>query len=181
MPTIGGNELLVPCGPRRQDDLLNRTDILWFTADPFTFETAVVGQLSATIWVATDRTDTDFTVKLMDVYPDGRSMLLQDGIARLRWRNGGTVAQPAVPGQVYQLTVKCQHTAYIFEPGHALRVAISSSNHPRFQFNPNNGLPIGEDGPLLVAENTVYMDASRPSYVMLPVVPLSTIPRNFTP
>lgn len=181
VPSIGGNELLIPCGPKVQDELLSRTDILWFTADAFTTETAVVGALSATLWVSTDRNDTDFTVKLMDLYPDGRSMLFQDDIVRLRWRNGGAVAQPAVPGQVYAITFAIQHTAYIFEPGHALRVAISSSNSPRFLANPNNGLPIAADGPNLVAENTVYMDAGRPSYVTLPVVAVSALPRNFTP
>jgi uncharacterized protein len=181
VPSIGGNELLLPCGPRDQNELLGRPDILWFTADTFTTATAVVGKLSATLWVSTDRNDTDFTVKLMDLYPDGRSMLLEDGIVRLRWRNGGAVPQPAVPGQVYQVDVRVQMTAYIFEPGHALRVAISSSNDPRFQLNPNNGLPIGAGGELLVARNTIYLDASRPSHVVLPVVALSSIPANFTP
>ena len=82
---------------------------------------------------------------------------------------------------MYEIAVNLWRTAYIFEPGHALRVAVSSSNHPRFLRNPNNGLPIGEEGELLVADNTVYLDATRPSYITIPVVPLASIPDNFTP
>ena len=181
VPSIGGTELLIPCGPRDQTELEGRSDILWFTAPAFTANTAIVGELSATLWVSTDRNDTDFTVKLVDLYPDGRNMLLQDGIARLRWRNGGETPQLAVPGQVYQLRIKIARTAYVFEPGHALRVAISSSNDPRFDVNPNSGEPIRNGGPTYVAQNTVYLDSTRPSYVTLPVVPLASLPRNFNP
>ena len=179
--TIGGAELFLPCGPRDNNALLGRDDILWFTLPAFTENTAVVGELTATLWVSTDRNDTDFMVKLFDVYPDGRSMLFHDGMMRLRWRNGGETPELAVPGTVYELNIKIWRTAYIFEPGHALRVAIQSSNEPRYTVNPNNGLPIGEDGPLLVARNTVYLDANRPSHVTLPIVPTSSLPRNFTP
>ena len=184
-PTVGGPELFLECGPRDQAPVVEaRPDVLVFTAAPFTAPTAVVGRLSAALWVATDRNDTDVAVRVTDVYPDGRSFLLQDGIVRLRWRQGGAAPSLPVPGEVYAIEVDLWRTAYVFEPGHALRVIVASANHPRFQRNPNNGGPIGRlgdggEGELLVARNTVYMDAARPSSVTLPIVPLASIPRNF--
>ena len=87
--TVGGPELFLPCGPRDQSAIEARTDVLVFTAPAFTEATAAVGLMSAALWVSTNRNDTDFTVRVTGVYPDGRSLLLQDGIARLRWRTGG--------------------------------------------------------------------------------------------
>ena len=160
-----------------------RSDVLVFTAPAFTEPAAVVGHMTATLWVSTDRNDTDFAVRVTDVYPDGRSILLQDGIVRVRWRNGGLEPELATPGQVYEVTINLWRTAYVFEPGHAFRATVSSSNHPRFQRNPNNGLPANQedDGELLIAQNTVYVDLARPSFVSVPFVPLASIPRNFAP
>ena len=88
-----------------------------------------------------------------------------------------------MPGQVYNITVDLWPTAYVFEPGHAITVAVSSSNYPRFSINRNSGYPIADqqDGPILQAANTVYLDASRPSHIILPVVTFEDIPNNFTP
>ena len=184
--TKGGPELLWPCGPREQSRrMLDRPDVLLFTGYPFWSATGIVGHVTATLYVSTNRNDTDFTVKLMDVYegPLGPSYLMQDGIARLRWRNGPSVAEPAVPGFVYKIEIDLWRTAYVMERGHKLGIAVSSSNYPRFSVNPNSGLPIAEAdaGPQLVAENRIYIDATRPSHITVPIVAMRDLPRNFTP
>lgn len=181
--TVGGPELLLPCGPYDQTDTLLRTDVVVFTSEPFVNATPIVGPIKAMLYVSTNRNDTDFTVKLMDRYPNGLSFLVADGIVRLRWRDGPVEPISAVPGQVYNITVDLWPTAYVFEPGHAITVAVSSSNYPRFSINRNSGYPIADqqDGPILQAANTVYLDASRPSHIILPVVTFEDIPNNFTP
>jgi len=181
--TVGGPELLLRCGPRDQAAVLGRDDVLLFTSTAFTEPTPIVGPIKALLYVSTDRNDTDFTVKIMDRYPDGRFFLIGDGVVRLRWRDGPLVAHPAVPGQVYNVTVDLWPTAYVIEPGHAISVAVSSSNFPRFSVNRNSGWPMAteKDGPVYVAKNSVYVDATRPSQIILPVVTFDDIPDNFTP
>lgn len=99
----------------------------------------------------------------------------------MRWRESNRVPVFMENGVVYKIDVHLWKTAYIFEVGHSLRVAISSSNHPRFERNPNNGLPITETGVEIVAENTLYHNAEYPSYVTIPVVDLKDIPNNYNP
>ena len=181
VPSLGGNELALPCGPRDQAAIETRADVLVFTTEPFPAAVAVVGKVTATVFFATDRVDTDVTVKVTDVYPDGRSMLVQDGVVRLRWRLGGLTPVFVTPGEVLEVEVALARTAYILDAGHAVRVAISSSNYPRFSVNPNNGRPINETAPALVARNTVYFDSTRPSHVTFPVVKLAALPANFDP
>ena len=184
--TVGGPELIWPCGPLDQPlTILIREDVALFTTDAFTRPTAIVGQVTAVLWVATDRNDTDFTVKLVDEYPGipARHVLLQDGILRMRWREGGIDPVPAVPGQVYRIEIDVWRNAYVFETGHRLVLAVSSSNYPRFLPNPNTGLPLseGSSAGVLIAHNTVYFDENRPSHLLLPIVPLTDLPHNFTP
>ena len=102
-------------------------------------------------------------VKITDVYPDGRSILLQDGIQRLRWRAGPEASTPslAVPGKVYELNVSLWNTSYVFQAGHSVRITVSSSNSPRFKPNPNTGKPLSEeDGTLIKTTNTVGIERS---------------------
>jgi len=180
--TIGGRELALPCGPRDQREVENRTDVLLFTSAPAAEPVAFVGKMTATLHVATDQADTDFSVKLTDVYPDGRSILWTDGIVRLRWRERVEEPLPVVPGEVYEVHVDLSWTAYVLEPGHSIRVAISSSNFPRFDRNPNTGEPIAQpDGEGRVARNTVFFDATRPSRITLPRVDFAEIPNNYEP
>ena len=107
----------------------------------------------------------DFTVKLTDVYPDGRSMLVTDGILRARFRDSFERPELLQPGQIYELTVDLWSTSLVLNKGHRIRVAVSSSNAPRFEPNPNTG---GTDAPR-VATNTLHLSSEHPSHILLPI------------
>jgi len=186
-PATGANTLYssTPCGPRDQAPVLQRPDALvWRAAEPFAEATAVVGRVSATLTVSSSAVDTDFYVVLTDTYPDGGPTVnVRYGGAKMRWNTPDAtpfVAANMEPGAVYEVTVDMWSTAYVFNPGHTLGVIVTSARHPEFSTNPNNGLPLADqaDGPLVVANNTVFGGASGLSYVTLPVVPLSAIPLN---
>jgi len=183
VPTIGGNNLELACGPLDQQKIEApyRKDVLTFTSAVLTAPSALTGPIIAVLYVSSNCTDTDFTAKLTDVYPTGESRLIQDGGVRMRWRGlqqGLTYAQPIVPGTVYRVEVSLWNTSYIFNPNHRIRVSISSSNAPRLSVNPNNGLPLSQNGtgPVLTALNTIYQSSRYPSRILLPVVPLSSLP-----
>jgi len=180
VPTNGGNNLEIACGPLDQRPVENRPDVVVFTSAVLTQVVPITGPLNAILYVASNQTDTDFTVKLTDVHPTGVSRLIQDGIIRMRWRNRYNSDQPELitPGQVYQVQVSLWNTSYVFNPGHRIRVDISSSNDPRFSVNPNNGLPLSQNatGPLLVAANTIYHSPQYPSQIVLPVVTMAQLP-----
>ena len=179
VPTIGGNNLFNTCGPmdQRSVEALNRTDVLTFTSDPLAAPLAITGPLVANLFVSSNCTDTDFTVKLTDVHPDGTSALIQDGIIRMRWRDapaGSAVEQPMVPGAVYPVAVDLWDTSFVFDTGHSVRVDISSSNAPRFAPNPNTGLPVNANSPNFVARNIVHTGGATASSIILPVVDMAT-------
>eukprot|EP01116_Phalansterium_solitarium_P016452 TRINITY_DN3827_c1_g1_i1.p1 TRINITY_DN3827_c1_g1~~TRINITY_DN3827_c1_g1_i1.p1 ORF type:complete len:610 (-),score=204.90 TRINITY_DN3827_c1_g1_i1:97-1893(-) len=177
VPTLGGNNLILhPCGPWDQSSLEKRTDVITFTSAPLGAVLAVTGPLTAMLWVSSNATDTDITVKVTDVFPNGTSLLVQDGIIRMRWRDGPYTPSLLEPGNVYQVNVSVWNTSYIFNTGHSVRVDISSSNYPRFTANPNNGLPLAANGTLVVAQNTILHDAAHPSALILPSVSTSDLP-----
>lgn len=143
VPTLGGNNLEIPCGPKDQRPIENRSDVLLYTSEKLIAPLAVVGKLSVTLTVSSANVnDTDWTAKLSDVYPDGTSHLIQDGIIRMRWRKRTLNPVPISPNVIETVVVDLWSTAYVFDPGHQIRVAISSSNSPRFLANPNTGLPL---------------------------------------
>jgi uncharacterized protein len=181
--SLGGSELALPCGPRDLRAVEDgRVDVLVFASGAVPAPTALVGRLSATLWVSTDRVDTDVVVRVADVYPDGRAMLLQEGIVRLRWRLGGLAPILVTPGEVVQVEVSLTRSAYVISEGHAVRVSVAGASAPRWAVNPNHGRAHNDtSGPLLVARTTVYMDAARPSHVTFPLVDLADLPRNFDP
>lgn len=182
VPTIGGNNLEIKCGPmdQRPIEAANRGDLSIFTSDVLSGPLAITGPLLTQLWVASNATDTDFVVKLIDVYPGnssnpsvaGKSIIVADGILRMRWRQAPAVKtpQPMTPGQVYEVTVGMWNTSYIFAAGHRVRIHVTSSNWPRFGPNPNNGLPVDQTGPNITAQNTVYTSTAYPSALLLPVV-----------
>lgn len=106
-------------------------------------------------------------------------MLVQDGIVRMRWRNGpfaNVTAPPLLPGAPYAVNVTVGHMSYAFSPGHRVAVAVSSYNFPRFSANPNNGEPMSDPaGPHIVARNTVLTDAAHPSVLLLPALPIGAL------
>jgi putative CocE/NonD family hydrolase len=148
---------------------------LCFTTAPLE-EVEIAGPVRVKLWVSTDAPDTDFTAKLIDVYPpgpnyaDGCALNLTDSVCRLRFRKGFDHEEPAKPGEVYTLEFELYPTANVFAKGHRIRVDISSSNYPRFELNHNTGGPLGVDRRLRVAENSLYHSKSRPSHILLPVV-----------
>lgn len=172
--TIGGNNLTIAAGSYDQRSIESRQDVLLFSSDVLPEPLPVVGRIKAKLWVATDAKDTDFTLKLTDVYPDGRSMLVLDSIVRLRHRNTTAKEEFATPNQPLQVTIDLGSTALIFNKGHRIRVAISSSNSPRFAPNPNTGEPFAiAPSRFVIAQNTVYHEPQRSSYIELPIADLN--------
>jgi predicted acyl esterase len=171
--TIGGGNLVIPVGPMDQRKVEKRPDVLVFTSDVLPAPLEVTGRIKAKLWVSSSAKDTDFTAKLCDVYPDGRSMLVADGILRARYRKSFREEHLLKPRQVYEIEVDLWSTSLIFNKGHRIRVAVSSSNYPRFDTNPNTGGPVNAAQEPVVATNTIHLDASRPSHIVLPVCTLT--------
>jgi putative CocE/NonD family hydrolase len=157
--------------------LASRPDVLVFQTAPLRDAVQVVGPIEAELWVSTDAPDTDFTAKLIDVhppsadYPQGYAMLLTDGILRLRYAEDPARPLLRTPGEMVRAKVTLFPTANLFLAGHRIRLDISSSNFPKFDVNPNTGEPEGRARRRLVATNTLFVDAARPSHVVLPVLP----------
>jgi predicted acyl esterase len=172
VPTKGGTNLdyFAPtwAGPYDQRSIENRADVLLFTSDVLTEPYEATGRIKARLYVSSNCPDTDFTVKLTDVYPDGRSMLICDGILRMRNRNGCDHWEFMTPGEVYEVEVDLWSTSYIWNTGHKIRVAVSSSNYPRYLANPNTIDGINQGTGYNIAQNTLYLDSIHPSCIILP-------------
>jgi len=172
VPTKGGTNLdpFSPtwAGPYDQTVVENRPDVLVFTSNVLTEPYEATGRIKARLYVSSDCPDTDFTVKLTDVYPNGKSMLICDGILRMRNRNGFDHWEFMEPGQIYEVEVDLWSTSYIWNTGHRIRVAVSSSNYPRFLANPNTKDGIYQNTDYNIAENTLYLDSTYPSCIILP-------------
>lgn len=158
-------------GPRDQRVVLYRDDVLCYYSEPLTEPLEVTGELRMILYAASSAPDTDFTVKLMDVRPDGNARLISDGIVRARYRNGFGNSEPLTPGQIERYEIDLWFTSNEFQPGHRIAVAISSSNFPRFNRNLNTGGDNELDTEYVTAHQTIYHHAEHPSHVLLPVVP----------
>jgi predicted acyl esterase len=167
--TVGGAELGADIGPRDQRRVESRPDVLLFTSDVLEVPLEVTGRITARLYVSSDCPDTDFTVKLTDVYPDGRSMLVTDGVLRARFRESFEQEKLLEPGEVVEIPVDLWSTSLVFNKGHRLRVAVSSSNAPRFDPNPNTGHGFRADQERRVATNTLHMSEKHPSHIVLPL------------
>ena len=119
---------------------------------------------------ATDGPDTDWMIKLVDVYPDGYAMPVSEGILRARFREGLDQMKLLTPNQTYEYEIEMTGTANVFLPGHRIRVDITSSNFPQFDRNPNTGENLGESPKTRVAEQSVFHGGKQPSSIVLPVV-----------
>jgi putative CocE/NonD family hydrolase len=153
----------------------SRPDVLVFQTGPLENDIEVTGPVEVTLWVSSSAPDTDFTAKLIDVYPpsgwypNGFALNLSDSIFRVRYRSSRSRADLLKPGDVARISITLYPTSNLFAAGHRIRVDVSSSNFPRFDVNPNTGEPIGRERRRVVAENTVFHDRARPSHVVLPV------------
>ncbi len=157
--------------------LAERPDVLVFQTGPLAEDVEITGPVVARLHVASDGPDTDFTLKLIDVYPasedypEGFAMNLNDGIIRARYRKSWARPQPLTPGEPDTVTIEAFPTSNLFKAGHRIRVDIASSNFPHFDVNPNTGAPEARGQERRVAVNTLFVDAGRPSHVILPIIP----------
>ena len=152
-----------------------REDMLVYTSAPLEAELEVTGTAFITLYAASDCVDTDWMALLCDVSPDGKSIPLTSAVMRASYRAGACqidspAPSPISPGEVYEYTIEFLATSMAFQPGHRLRVAVTSSLYPAYDLNPNTGAPIGEDVPSRLASQIVYHNAEYPSHVLLPVV-----------
>ena len=153
----------------------DRSDVVVFETDPLAEDLEVIGPVTARLWVSSSALDTDFTAKLVDVYPEsadypeGFDLNITDGILRARYRDSRERAALMVPGEVYALEIRLFPTANLFAAGHRIRLEISSSNYPRFDPNPNTGEPLGRHTRMIPAENVIHHAEDRPSALMLPL------------
>lgn len=157
-----------------------RNDVLVFQTPPLANDIEVTGRLVVKLWASSNALDTDFTAKLVDVYPPnadfpaGVDLNIADSIVRSRYRNGLGRAELLRPGQPYEFTIEMYPTSLVFKRGHRIRLDVSSSNFPRFDINPNTGEPLNNNRRSQLAENTIYLDAKHPSQIILPVTPSAT-------
>jgi putative CocE/NonD family hydrolase len=193
VPTIGGNVSsegeLMPRGAMDQRcrkelwsckdtrPLAARSDVLVFQTEPLAAPMEVTGRLIVKLWISSNAPDTDFTAKLIDVYPPNRDfpagveLNVADSIVRARYRDSLEKATFLKPGEVYPVTIEMYPTSLVFGKGHRIRLDISSSNFPRFDVNPNTGEPLNQNRRWAIAENAVYHEPGRASHIVLPVIP----------
>ena len=157
--------------------LAERPDVLVFQTPPLESDVEVTGAITTRLWISSSCVDTDFTAKLIDVYPpnpdypEGFAMNLTDGILRVRYRDSWERPSLMKPGEIYSIRIDAFPTCNLFKRGHRIRLDISSSNFPHFDVNPNTGEPEGRATSFKVATNRVYLDRQRPSHVILPIIP----------
>jgi len=156
--------------------LSSRPDVLVFETETLKEDCEVTGQVAAELWISSDCPDTDFTIKLVDVYPpsadypQGFSMNVTDGILRARYRDSWEKPSFMEEGKLYTIRVEAFPTSNLFAKGHRIRLDVSSSNFPHFDVNPNTGEPEGTSRGYRVATNVIHMDDAHPSRLLLPVV-----------
>jgi putative CocE/NonD family hydrolase len=178
-PSYGGNVCCagnsIPGGRGALDQrkMEERTDILVYTSEPLKEAMEVSGPVTATLYVSSDVKDTDVTVKLVDVLPDGTAYNLDETIQRMRYRNGGDKPVWMKPGEVYKVTLTPMNTSNLFDVGHRIRIEIAGSNFPRFDRNLNTGGNNYDETNGIVAHTLIHHSAKYPSTITLSVVPTS--------
>jgi uncharacterized protein len=158
-------------GPVDQREIEQRPDVLVYTSAPMESPLLVMGQVRARIFAASTAPDTDFTAKLVDVFPDGRALIVNEGILRARYRNGLDKPEMMRPGDAYRFDIELGPIAVEFRNGHRIRLEISSSNAPRYDVNPNTGGDIATETRRVVATQRVLHGSAQPSALILPVIP----------
>lgn len=174
-PALGGgvccNEEAALGGSFDQRGIEARADVLVYSSDPLTADTEVTGSVRATLFVSSDARDTDFTVKLVDVHPDGAAYNVDDTILRARYRDGYDREVFMRPGEVYGLKPTPMSTSYLFRKGHRIRVEVASAKFPQYMRNLNTGGNNYDETESVIARNTVHYSGAHPSRIELPVMP----------
>ncbi len=154
-----------------------RNDVVVFMTPPLDHDTEIIGPVGVSLWASSSAVDTDFTAKLVDVYPSskdfpaGFDLILGDGIIRARYRDSDKSEKMMTPGEIYKFHIKLDPCCNVFKKGHRIRVDISSSNFPRFDVNSNTGEPLNDYRGMITAVNTIYHDRQHPSHILLPLMP----------
>lgn len=172
VPTVGGSTLGVdgPAGPADQAEVERRDDVLCYTSDFLGEPLEVTGHVALTVHMSSTAVDTDVTGKLVDVFPDGRAIILCEGLCRLGYRAVTSRPRPLEPGQIVEATIDLGVTSNVFGPGHRIRLEVSSSNFPRYDRNANGGGAIASTTGAQVARNRIFHGPARPSRLTLPVI-----------
>jgi len=192
VPTIGGNVssgndiLLQGAWDQRGGEhvwnwphpipLSARNDVIVFRSAPLAENIEVTGELAVELWASSSSVDTDFTAKLIDVYPPstdfpaGFDLNIGDGILRARFRESLAEEKLMLPGEICRIPIRLYPTSNVFKKGHRIRVDVSSSNFPRFDVNPNTGEPLAQNRRVQTAVNTIYHSRTHPSRIILPVI-----------
>ena len=173
VPTLGGTNLLISSGPYDQRSIENRTDVLIFESSILISPYETIGHMWAHLYVKSNCTNTDFTVKISDVYPNGRSILISDSIINAARREGfNFTARDLDEVEFAEVDIDLWSTAYKFNTGHRIRIAVSSSNYPRFAANPNTGAPQEiysyQYLQKYIANNSILVGPDYPSHIILP-------------
>ncbi len=175
VPTVGGplccDPVHLPAGPRDQKELEARQDVLVYSTPPLEGDVEVTGPITLDLFAKSSAVDTDFTAKLVDVWPNGFAQNLTEGIIRARYRESTMAPSLIDPGKVYEYKIDVWSTSNVFLKGHRIRLEVSSSNFPRFDRNLNTGKSAADDSTFVQAANTVLHDAQHPSALILPIVP----------
>jgi uncharacterized protein len=157
-------------GPADQREIAERPDVLVYTSEPLDEPLRVMGAVTARLFASSTAVDTDFTAKLVDVFPDGRALIICEGVIRARYRNGLHQPELLQPGEVYPFDIRIGNTAVLFARGHRVRLEVSSSNYPRYDANPNTGGAIATERHPLPATQNLFHGPEYPSSLVLPVV-----------
>lgn len=175
VPSVGGQVILPgpnTSGPRDQQEVEQRPDVLVYSTPVLEKPVEVTGPIELRLFISSSAPDTDFTAKLVDVYPDGRAMILTNGIFRARYHNSFEKAELLEPEKVYELNINLLATSNVFKPGHRIRLEVSSSNFPQFNRNSNTGENIAQETAeeYCPAVNRVYHSAEHASHLILPII-----------
>ena len=174
VPSVGGNNCCgtpTAAGPRDQRKIEGRQDVLIYSSDVLQEEIEVTGPIKVVLHASSDAVDTDFVARLVDVYPDGTTYNMAEGMLRARYRESLSRPSPLQPGQVYRFEIDLVGTSVAFLKGHRMRVHVTSSHFPQFDCNPNTGAKFGATKEVRAARQIVYHDPERPSHILLPVIP----------
>jgi hypothetical protein len=174
VPTLGGQTCCTGLekgeGAYDQSNSEMRRDVLVYTSNPLTQGMEVTGTLEVVLYVESSTSDTDFTAKLVDVYPDGRAYNIQEGAMRMRYREGFSRNLRMKQDEVYEIHLDLHATSNYFGPGHRIRLEVSSSNFPRWDRNLNTGGSNFDESDWVATHNSVHHGPGYPSRVVLPVV-----------
>ena len=169
VPTVGGASQFWG-GPRDRREIEARADVLVYDSGLLEEEVEVTGEVVLYLHASTSAEDTDFAASLVDVHPDGRAMIVCEGIAAGRWSGGAERDVPIGGGDVSEIRISLWETSMMFARGHRVRLEVTSSNFPRFARNLNSAESIADGTTIVVAEQRIHHDETRPSRLVLPVV-----------